>query len=444
MQSLTFEGFGSVALTAEAWGDADSPAVLLLPAGGQTRRSWRAAAQALADAGRYAICIDLRGHGGSAIPSDGRYDLDAYVADLRQVLRQMSNRPVVVGTSIGGLAAIAALGETPQPIASGLVLVGVAPWQDVAVAKAVAAELEEHSRGFADPKEAAEALSRLHRHQQVPASTATVEEDLTLAEDGRFYWQWDPRFLRGLNLRSAAERLEAAAPGIKVPTLIVHGEQSRAIGLDAVERLRGSIDGAELVSIAGVSHLAATDDTEAFNATLLEFLERRLPRTPIAYEAGSDARTLRDGLGCFGTGVTVITAMDGDKPIGLTANSFTSVSLDPPLILFCVDNKAGSLPILECATHFAVNVLHIGQQPTSGRFATRGIEDRFSGVAWERWDDGAPILTGSLASFDCERHSMSDGGDHRIFVGQVRRARFEPRRDPLIYFRGKYRRLHFD
>jgi flavin reductase (DIM6/NTAB) family NADH-FMN oxidoreductase RutF/pimeloyl-ACP methyl ester carboxylesterase len=444
MQLKAFEGFGGVALAAEAWGNPDAPAVLLLPAGGQTRRSWRAAAQAIADAGRYAISVDLRGHGGSTIPSDGRYDLDAYVADLRHVLRQMSDRPVVVGTSIGGLAAIAALGETPQPVASGLVLVGVAPWQDVAVAKAVAAELEDHCRGFASPADAAEALARLHRHQQVPTTTADVEEDLAVGQDGRFYWRWDPRFLRGLDLRAAATRLEAAAPGIKVPTLVVHGEQSRAIGLDAAERLRAAIDGAELVSIAGASHLAATDDIDAFNATLLEFLERRLPRAPIAYEAGSDARTLRDALGCFGTGVTVITAMNGDEPIGLTANSFTSVSLDPPLILFCVDNKAGSLPVLETASHFAVNVLHIGQQPTSGRFAAPGMADRFAGLSWERWESGAPILSGSLASFDCERYAVTDGGDHRIFIGQVRRARFEPRRDPLIYFRGKYRRLHFD
>src|SRR3546814_7274195 len=92
----------------------------------------------------------------------------------------------------------------------------------------------------------------------------------------------------------------------------------------------------------------------------------------VEYREGSDARTFRDALGCFATGVTVVTAMCPDgTPIGLTANSFTSVSLDPPLLLVCIANSAGSAPYLREAGRFAVNVLQIGQQPTSNRFAAR-------------------------------------------------------------------------
>ena len=189
--------------------------------------------------------------------------------------------------------------------------------------------------------------------------------------------------------------------------------------------------------------MVAADRTEAFNAVLLEFLERRAPLAVPEYRAGSDARTLRDALGCFATGVTIVTAMAPDgAPVGLTANSFTSVSLDPPLLLVCIARSAGSAAVLEAASHFAVNVLQMGQQPASNRFAGRG-EDRFAATAWEVGESGAPVLTGSLGTFECARHAVHDGGDHLILVGRVVRASFEARRDPLLYFRGKYRRLHF-
>ncbi|NBB61516.1 flavin reductase [Pseudomonas sp. ODNR1LW] len=176
---------------------------------------------------------------------------------------------------------------------------------------------------------------------------------------------------------------------------------------------------------------------------MLGFLERQAPREALHYQAGSDARTLRDALGCFATGVTVVTTLDeAGQPVGLTANSFSSVSLDPPLILFCLARSSSNLERFQRAEHFAINVLHIGQQPMSGAFA-RSSAERFDGVAWETWDTGAPILSGSLASFECATHQVVEAGDHLVFIGRVTRARFEPRRDPLLYFRGRYRRLHF-
>ncbi|MEM8826072.1 MAG: flavin reductase family protein [Pseudomonadota bacterium] len=200
-------------------------------------------------------------------------------------------------------------------------------------------------------------------------------------------------------------------------------------------------DAEETVVIADAAALPG--DGEALNAVLLEFLERQVPRTPPAYQTGSDSRTLRDALGCFATGVTVVTTLAEDgTPVGLTANSFTSVSLDPPLLLVCVAKSASSLTAFEAADAFAVNVLQIGQQPVSSRFATRG-QDKFAGTRTERWSTGVPIIADSLASFECTRHALHDGGDHLILVGRVGRVRFEPRRDPLLYFRGKYRRLHF-
>ena len=167
---------------------------------------------------------------------------------------------------------------------------------------------------------------------------------------------------------------------------------------------------------------------------------------PVAreYRTGSDPRTLRDALGCFATGVTVVTCLDsGGNPAGLTVNSFTSVSLDPPLLLVCIAKDAASAPALTAAPNFAINVLQTGQRPASIRFSTRD-EDRFGATPWSCGEAGAPILEESLGVFECESYAVYDGGDHHILVGQVVKASFDSTLDPLLYFRGKYRRLHFD
>lgn len=226
-----------------------------------------------------------------------------------------------------------------------------------------------------------------------------------------------------------------------LPVLIIGGVLGETSGY--VEKMAQAAPHAEAVEIGADEPLSAAECVDAFAAVLIDFLERRLPRSTPEYRLGSDARTLRDALGCFATGVTILTARDADEsPVGLTANSFTSVSLDPPLLLACIATSAASADVFRSAETFAVNVLHIGQQPASIRFSRRD-EDRFGATPWEPGLNGTPVLTGSLATFECVRHAVHEGGDHIILIGQVERARFEPRRDPLLYFRGKYRRLHF-
>ena len=140
----------------------------------------------------------------------------------------------------------------------------------------------------------------------------------------------------------------------------------------------------------------------------------------------------------------MVTCLGGDgKPAGLTVNSFTSVSLDPPLLLVCLHKMAASATALTQASHFAVNVLQTGQQPASIRFSTRD-EDRFGGTPWSCGEAGAPILEESLGVFECQRYAVHDGGDHHILIGEVVKASFDASLDPLLFFRGRYRRLHFD
>jgi flavin reductase (DIM6/NTAB) family NADH-FMN oxidoreductase RutF/pimeloyl-ACP methyl ester carboxylesterase len=436
--TLCFSGFGAVPLVADAYGSPDDPAVLLLHGGGQTRRTWRAAARALSAAGRYVIAPDLRGHGDSGWPRDGRYDLEAFAGDIRAILRDLQTRPVIVGASTGGMAALAALDEGGETLASALILVDVAPWFDADATARTGATLRRHAAGFATLEEALAAAREL---SQRPFSSAEALRPHLRADAGRFYWRWDPRFLDGFKMTDLAG-LEPVAARLKLPVLVMRGAESEVVSAQSLARLQALIPGAEAVEIEGAGHLVAAEGLERFNASLLEFLERRLPRAPISYEQGSDPRVLRDALGCFGTGIVIAATLDSDgNPVGLTANSFSSVSLEPPLVLFCLARTSGSLPHFDQAKSYSVNVLHIGQQPTSVRFSRRS-DERFEATAWESWETGAPIISGSLASIECVPHARYEAGDHIIFIGEVRQARFEPQRDPLLYFRGKYRRLH--
>jgi len=160
-------------------------------------------------------------------------------------------------------------------------------------------------------------------------------------------------------------------------------------------------------------------------------------------DPAADARALRDAFGCFTTGVTVVTTLNGETPVGFTANSFTSVSLDPPLALVSIGLNASCLPALAASGRFVVNVLHVDQEAVARQF-TRKDGDRFEGLAASVWNTGVPVLDGCMANFECETHHSFDAGDHRIFVGRILRVRYDPHHEPLVYLRGGYRRVHTD
>lgn len=150
----------------------------------------------------------------------------------------------------------------------------------------------------------------------------------------------------------------------------------------------------------------------------------------------------RKALGCFATGVTVITTLDHDgDPVGITANSFTSLSLDPPLVLFCLDRKSMSFEAFHRNRHFAVNVLRSTQEQLSRNFARSG-PDKWNGIPYEKWETGCPILAETIAALECDVDQVFEGGDHVILIGKVRRIRFEDGDgQPLLYYRGKYARI---
>ena len=153
-----------------------------------------------------------------------------------------------------------------------------------------------------------------------------------------------------------------------------------------------------------------------------------------------DPRALRNAFGRFATGVAIITCVDAEgRSIGLTANSFTSLSLDPPLVLWSLRSASPSVPAFAAASHFVINVLAEAQLELSRRVASR-IDDKFAEGVWAPGCGGAPVQAGCGAVFECESFSRQTAGDHELFIGRVRRFD-EASVPPLLFQAGHYRML---
>lgn len=146
----------------------------------------------------------------------------------------------------------------------------------------------------------------------------------------------------------------------------------------------------------------------------------------------------RTALGMFATGVTVVTARGADgRRVGLTANSFNSVSLDPPLVLWSLWRQAGSVPAFSSGSHYAINILAADQRDLAERFASR-LPDRFDGLPLREGAGGALIIEGAAAVFECFNRSRYEEGDHIIFVGEVERCEWRAGATPLIFHGGRF------
>lgn len=167
-----------------------------------------------------------------------------------------------------------------------------------------------------------------------------------------------------------------------------------------------------------------------------------------AAATGFDPREFRHALGCFATGVAIVTARDAQGgPVGLTINSFASVSLDPPLVLWSLSLYSPSLAAFQHCSHYAINILSADQTEYSQHFSRPGetAAGKFAGIAFDEGAGGAPLLRDCCAWFECRNETRHPGGDHLIFVGLVevfRRA--QRQRPPLLFHGGRYRHLATD
>lgn len=280
---LEFSGYGGIRLVGERRGDENSPIVLLLHGGGQTRHAWSNAAKSIASAGFCAITLDARGHGDSQWAPEGDYSIDALVEDLSGVIKQLGGVHSVVGASMGGITAMVAVGENKVQPVDRLVLVDIAPRVESEGVRKIIHFMSSNLNGFASLEEARAAVAAYNPHRPPQSDTSGLRKNLRRREDGRFYWHWDPQFLDYATRSDAGEalsRLErrmSAARGVRIPTLLVRGAGSDVVSSECVRELLELIPQANVVDIAGAGHMVAGDRNDVFATAVLSFLKPELP-----------------------------------------------------------------------------------------------------------------------------------------------------------------------
>ena len=283
--SRAFEGARKNRLVASEMG-VGRP-VLLLHGGGQTRHAWSRTARRLAHAGWHAVALDQRGHGDSAWVADGAYAFPDFAADAAAVARQIAEEqgriPVAIGASLGGIAALLALGEPGEPVFAGLILVDVVPKMNPRGVDHIQGFMRARaSDGFGSIEEAAEAVAAYLPHRPRPASLDGLKKNLRLDPNGRWRWHWDPLFLEGprpvnTDWPAVEERLLCASAQLSVPTLLVRGGSSELVSREAAADFLRLAPATEYVDVADARHMVAGDRNDVFADAILAFLQNRFP-----------------------------------------------------------------------------------------------------------------------------------------------------------------------
>jgi pimeloyl-ACP methyl ester carboxylesterase len=266
-----------LSLRGTARGPRDGATVLLLHGGGQTRHSWSAVADRLADVGHRAVAMDLRGHGESDWAADGDYSIGAFARDVEAMVAHLGRAPVVVGASLGGMAALVAEGEATIELSSGLVLVDIAPQMEPAGVDRIVSFMTAHTKGFASLDEAADAIATYRPDRPRPADLRGLEKNLRHGPDGRWRWHWDPGFLapdRGPSNRTDPARLDDAARRVRVPTLLVRGRRSDLLSEAGAQHFLDLVPHARFVDVADAGHMVVGDRNDAFATAVLDFVAR--------------------------------------------------------------------------------------------------------------------------------------------------------------------------
>ncbi len=283
VHSSTRAGAG-VRLAVDVWGDVTDPPVVFLHGAGQSRRAWDEAARTVASAGWHAVTVDHRGHGDSEWPVEADYEFEHFSADLVAVVESFDQPPVVVGASLGGLAALVAQGRSDVQLYRGLVLVDVTPRMEVAGVRRIMGFMSAHPHGFATLEEASAVIAE-YTGRPAPASTDGLRQVLRQRDDGRWGWHWDVRFLNdkmgsAATAAEAAERYEQmrrglldAARQVRVPTLVVRGMQSDLVTPEAVAELVEAVPQASFVDVADAGHMVAGDQNDHFAVAVINFLD---------------------------------------------------------------------------------------------------------------------------------------------------------------------------
>ena len=288
--TASFNGAAGNKLVADVYGESGTP-VLLLHGGGQTRHAWTKTAEAIARKGYTAYALDQRGHGDSEWVADGAYAFSDYAADVKAVAAELARRsgakPIVIGASLGGIAALLAEGQSERDgstnLFSALVLVDITPRVDpTGVDKVLGFMRANAEQGFASIAEAAQAVADYLPQRPRPKSHEGLKKNLRLSPDGRWRWHWDPRFLDGPR-RAGGDRqaletaLVAAARRIAIPALLVRGASSELVKEAHAKEFLELVPHADYVDVSGARHMVAGDRNDHFAAAVLAFIGR-LPK----------------------------------------------------------------------------------------------------------------------------------------------------------------------
>ncbi|MCA9576091.1 MAG: alpha/beta hydrolase [Polyangiales bacterium] len=259
----------------------DTPLVLFLHGGGQTRHAWGGAAERLAEEGFPALSIDHRGHGDSSWARDGDYLFPRFADDLEALLPLLGAKPIVVGASLGGLSAMAV--EARQPgVTDGIVLVDVTPRLEREGVMRIIEFMMARKDGFASLDEVSEYVASFLPHRPRPKSTAGLEKNLRRGEDGRYRWHWDPcvldawkpgRYSDSEAQELIEQRLEGARR-LSVPALLVRGRMSDVVSEESAQEFLACCPHAEYVDLEGAAHMVAGDKNDAFGDVVLDFVRR--------------------------------------------------------------------------------------------------------------------------------------------------------------------------
>jgi pimeloyl-ACP methyl ester carboxylesterase len=277
---FTFESSDGLTLSGERAGVRGGQPVILLHGGGQTRHSWSGAVRELATRGYEVINLDARGHGDSQWADQAHhYSLSHLADDLMRIIDSLSELPVLVGASMGGLTALQTIGTHSNPVAAALVLVDIVPRIEKDGADRILRFMNGHPEGFATVEEAAAAVAAYNPTRKRPRNATGLMKNLRTTPTGRLRWHWDPKMLQELradDLESSQSLLHRCRH-FSAPALLVRGMQSDMVSESGIAELKASLPQLEVFDVEQAGHMIAGDKNDVFNAGVLDFLERHRP-----------------------------------------------------------------------------------------------------------------------------------------------------------------------
>ena len=273
---MHFKGHGGLKIAADVWGSDNKKLVILLHGGGQTRHAWGETGKKLAEAGYHSVALDLRGHGDSEWHSDADYTIKAYKEDLVSIIKEINKPASLIGASLGGMASLLLAGdEVNSNLCTSLIMLDIGIYPDPAGSDRIVSFMLSGEAGFESLEDVAKSISDYLPHRQKPKDLQGLKKNLRLKEDGKYYWHWDPRFIRrrpGSRDKGYFDLQLKAAQKVVVPTLLMRGALSDVVTMEDVEYFLSVIGHAKFVEIEKAAHMIAGDRNDGFAEEAIKFL----------------------------------------------------------------------------------------------------------------------------------------------------------------------------